>query len=96
MKTYAGMDQDEHEGITHLGGLIRDAWIFGILPEGETCSGWTAHAMAIIYERVSQAWEQYEYATANLPPDLRKRHERIHHEAIRRALTPSEGGQNAP
>ena len=86
MKTYAGIDHDEYGGMTPVGGLIRDAWVFGILPEGEGCAGWSLNAMEVVHERVSQAWEQYDYAVANLPIDLRARHERIHRAAIQRAL----------
>ncbi|CAK0773704.1 conserved hypothetical protein [Gammaproteobacteria bacterium] len=87
MKTYAGIDHEERGGMTPIGGLIRDAWVFGILPEGEGCAGWTANAMQIIYGRVSQIWEQHGYAVANLPDELRERHERIHRAAIQSAMT---------
>jgi hypothetical protein len=86
MNTYAGLDHDEYGGMTPIGGMIRDAWVFGILPEGETCAGWTSNALQVIYERVSQSWEQYGHAVRSLPPELRERHERIHTTAIQRAL----------
>ncbi len=102
MKTYAGIDDDEQSGLTPIGGLIRDAWVFGILPEGETCAGWTENAMAVIHERVSEAWEQYGYAVMNLPTELRERHERIYRLAIQCALThgwdpwKADAGQDPP
>ena len=39
-KRYVGIDKDINGGMTTTGKIIRDAWIFGILPETETCEGW--------------------------------------------------------
>ena len=39
---YVGIDQDKDGGLTNLGRIVRDAWVFGILPETETCSGWSS------------------------------------------------------
>ena len=33
-QTYAGIDHEEHHGMTMTGRIIRDAWVFGLLPEG--------------------------------------------------------------
>ena len=46
---YAGIDQDENGGLTHLGRMVRDAWVFGILPESETCAGWDGSQMQNLY-----------------------------------------------
>lgn len=40
-KTYAGIHKDTDGGMTPTGNIIRDAWVFGILPETKTCEGWT-------------------------------------------------------
>lgn len=53
---YAGIDQDENGGLTHLGRVVRDAWVFGILPESETCAGWDGSQMQNLYEQVYAAW----------------------------------------
>lgn len=37
-QTYMGIDKDT-AGLSPTGNIIRDAWVFGILPETETCEG---------------------------------------------------------
>jgi hypothetical protein len=71
--------------MSHLGRIVRDAWTFGLLPETETCAGWSASQMQNLYERVAQAWEPYAHLPSQLPPELRIRHTRIYEEAIARA-----------
>ena len=34
--TYIGIDKDLQGGMTTIGKIIRDAWVFGILPETQT------------------------------------------------------------
>lgn len=36
-QVYSGVDQDEDGGLTPLGRIVIDAWVFGILPEREMC-----------------------------------------------------------
>lgn len=84
-KIYAGIDQDSYGGMTPTGGIIRDAWVFGILPETETCAGWTGARLQPIYDAVTAAWEPYGHLVSRLPPDLRERHTRIHGQALRAA-----------
>jgi hypothetical protein len=36
---YAGIDQDENGGLTHMGRIVLEG-LFGILPESETCARW--------------------------------------------------------
>jgi len=79
---YAGINQDANEGLTHLGRIVRDAWVFGILPETETCMGWSASQMQTLYEKVHAAWEPYAHLPSRLPDDLRERHMRLYSEAI--------------
>lgn len=76
-QTYAGVDRDENGGLTHMGRMVRDAWVFGILPETETCAGWDAARMQNLYEKVSAAWEPYAHLPSRLPEELRARHARI-------------------
>lgn len=84
-KTYVGIDRDGICGMTPTGNIIRDAWVFGILPETETCAGWTMDRLQPIYDAVAAAWQSYDYQASRLPPDLRERHQRIHGEALRKA-----------
>lgn len=82
---YPGIDKDHYGGMTDIGKLVRDAWVFGILPETETCVGWSAGRLEQLYEQVHTAWEPYGHLVSRLPPQLRERHERIFGEAVRRA-----------
>jgi len=84
-RTYVGIDRDTHGGMTPTGTIIRDAWVFGILPESETCAGWSMDRLQMVYDQVSEAWAPYGHLVSRLPPELRERHERIHGEALRRA-----------
>ena len=83
--TYPGVLDDGNAGMTDLGRLVRDAWVFGLLPETETCRGWSASQMQALYEKVHAAWEPYAHLPSRLPEELRERHERIHAEAMARA-----------
>jgi hypothetical protein len=67
------------------GNIIRDAWVFGIIPETETCAGWTVQGINDLYDKVSAEWNQYGHLASRLPDELRKRHERIYAEAVRQA-----------
>lgn len=79
---YVGIDQDQNEGLTHLGRIVRDAWVFGILPETETCTGWSGGQMQTLYEKVYDAWEPYAHLPSRLPDELRARHTRLYTHAI--------------
>lgn len=81
-QTYAGIEQDTHAGLTHLGRIVRDAWVFDILPETETCAGWDAARMQNLYEQVYAAWEPYAHLPSRLPEALRERHARFYALAI--------------
>ena len=71
--------------MTMTGRSIRDAWVFGLLPEGDNFAGKTAGELQNLFERVHLAWEPHGQLPSLLPPELAKRHARIHGEAIRRA-----------
>ena len=79
---YSGVDQDVNNGLTHLGRMVRDAWVLGILPETETCVGWSGEQMQNLYEKVHAAWEPYAHLPSQLPEDMQLRHTRIYDEAI--------------
>ncbi|MDO8891242.1 MAG: hypothetical protein Q8K43_00960 [Sulfurimicrobium sp.] len=82
---YVGIDKDEKGGLTHLGRMVRDAWVFGILPETETCTGWDFARMQNLYDKVYAAWEPYAHIPSRLPDDLRERHTRMYAQAIKKA-----------
>ena len=82
---YPGLEADEREGLTELGRVIRDAWVFGLLPEGETCEGWPLDRLLGLAEQVAREWERHGLVPSALPPELRERHARIHGEAFARA-----------
>jgi len=86
-RVYAGLFDDQYGGMTHLGQIVKDAWVFGLIPETETCKGWTAAQMQSLYDKVSVEWEKYAHLPSRLPPDLAGRHTLIHNEAIARART---------
>jgi hypothetical protein len=83
--TYAGVDQEDNHGMTLTARIIRDAWVFGILPEGNTFAGKTVGDLQNLFEQVHQAWEPYGQLPSRLPPELAQRHGRIHDEAVQRA-----------
>lgn len=84
-KLYPGIDNDVHSGMTDIGKIIRDAWMFGILPETERCVNWDYGRLEQLYDKVHQAWAPYGHLASRLPDDLRAKHERIYSEAIARA-----------
>ena len=79
---YVGINKDTHGGLTHLGRIVIDAWIFGILPEAETCAGWSQSQMQNLYEKVYAAWEPYAHLPSRLPADLQQRHIKLYSEII--------------
>ena len=82
---YPGIHNDRFGGMTDLGRIIRDAWVFGLLPQSETGEGWDHSQFDALYSRVHVAWEPYGHLASRLPPELRARHERIYAEAVQRA-----------
>lgn len=84
-KIYQGIHNDKYGGMTPTGNIIRDAWVFGLLPENQTCEGWTIDGIQDLYDKVSAAWRPYGQLASRLPEELRARHERIYATAIDRA-----------
>ena len=83
--TYVGIDKDVQGGMTTIGKLIRDAWVFGLIPETETCEGWNLAGIDALLDKVNAEWDKYGCLVSRLPEELRARHQRIHDEAIARA-----------
>lgn len=82
---YVGIHNEINGGMTEIGRVIRDAWVFGIIPETETCEGWLLPGIQTLIDKVNKRWEEYGCLVSNLPDELRARHARIHMEAIERA-----------
>ncbi len=84
-KKYVGIHNDLNGGMTDTGKIIRDAWVFGIIPETETCEGWLAQGIEDLWTKVNKRWEEYGFSVSNLPPELRERFLRIHEAAYENA-----------
>lgn len=83
--TYAGLHHEAHHGMTMTGRLIRDAWVFGLLPEGDGFAGKGAGDLQNLFEAVHHAWAPYGQLPSRLPDALALRHARIHADAVARA-----------
>ena len=83
-RTYVGIHKDAKGAMNPTGNVIRDAWVFGVIPESETCEGWTVQRIDALYDTVTKAWEPYGHLVSNLPDDLRQRHQRIYAAAVER------------
>ena len=92
-QTYIGIDQEMLGGMTAIGKLIRDAWVFGVIPETETCAGWNLARIDALLHKVNDEWDKYGCLVSHLPDELRERHERIHGDAIERARAAGWSGE---
>ena len=82
---YVGLDKDIQGGMTTIGKIIRDAWVFGVLPETQTCEGWNLAGIDSVLQKVNAEWDKYGCLVSRLPPELAERHQRIHGTAIEKA-----------
>jgi hypothetical protein len=82
---YVGIQNDINGGMTTIGKIIRDAWVFELIPESETCEGWNLAGIDALMDKVNKEWDKYGCMVSQLPAELRQRHERIHGEAINKA-----------
>lgn len=82
---YVGIDNDVNGGMTSVGKIIRDGWVFGLIEETETCEGWNYQGIDALLDKVNTEWDKYGCLVSNLPEELRERHERIHSAAFQRA-----------
>ncbi len=81
METYVGYHQDKH-GITQLGRIVLDGWLFGFIPESEDCAGWDLGRMQILMDKVEREWDKYSNLPSRLPPELRERHTALYGQAV--------------
>ena len=54
---YPGVPNDLFAGMTGTGKIIRDAWVFEIIPETETCKGWTMQRLDALNHQVNDEWK---------------------------------------
>ncbi|HED40647.1 MAG TPA: hypothetical protein ENJ13_09490 [Chromatiales bacterium] len=90
---YVGIHNEVNGGMTTIGKLIRDAWVFGIIPETESCEGWNYSRVNELMQQVDAEWDKYGCMVRDLPDPLRERHERIHGAAIAKARTAGWSGE---
>jgi len=82
---YVGIDQDINGGMTSIGKIIRDAWVFEIIPETETCQNWNLAGIDSLLQKVNNEWDKYGCMVSYLPKELFERHQKIHGEWLERA-----------
>jgi len=82
--TYVGFHKDTH-GITQLGRIVLDAWVFGLIPESEDCMGWDMGRMQALMDKVGHEWDKYANLPSRLPEELRQRHMYLYSKAMQSA-----------
>lgn len=92
--TYVGINNDVNGGMTTIGKLIRDAWVFGLIEESETCQGWNFSGVDALLDKVNKEWDKYGCLASHLPEDLFERHQRIHGEAVKLAKEAGWSGED--
>ncbi len=81
---YEGFNQDPH-GMTMLGRIVLDAWLFDLLPRSEDCAGWDLQRMQKLMDQVNNRWDEYGNLPSRLPPELLEKHTELYDWATRRA-----------
>ncbi len=79
---YIGVQNDVFGGMTVIGKIIRDAWVFGLIEETETCEGWNFSGIDHLLDKVNKEWDKYGCLVSNLPEELFRKHQRIHGKAF--------------
>ena len=91
---YVGIDKDANGGMTPIGKIIRDAWVFGLIPETETCEGWLIGTIDDLHQKVNAEWDKYGCMVSQLPEELRQRHERFYKDAVEKARAAGWAGEH--
>jgi len=92
--TYVGIDNDINGGMTTIGKLIRDAWVFELIPETETCKGWNFAGIDALLDKVNVEWDKYGCLVSQLPKQLFERHQKIHNEGFEKAKAAGWSGED--
>ena len=90
---YVGVDKDIDAGMTAIGKVIRDAKVFGLIDDDETCEGWTYTAIDALLDKVNLEWDKYGCLASQLPEKLFKRHQALHSKAIENARAAGWSGE---
>ncbi len=90
---YIGIHNDVNGGMTTIGKLVRDAWVFELLPETETCEGWNLAGIDALLQKVNAEWDKYGCMVSHLPQELFERHQRIHGEWLEKARASGWSGE---
>ncbi len=90
---YVGINNEINGGMTTIAKIIRDAWVFGLLDEDETCEGWNLAGIDALLQKVNAEWDKYGCLVSNLPPELAKRHQEIHYKAFNDAKVAGWSGE---
>ncbi len=93
-KTYVGLNNEINGGMTTIGKIIRDGWVFGLIEETETCEGWNLGGIDALLQKVNNEWDKYGCMVSYLPPELRERHQSIHEAAIHNAKMSGWSGEH--
>ena len=92
-QTYVGIDNEVNGGMTSIAKVIRDAKVFGLIDDAETCEGWNYAGIDGLLEKVNNEWDKYGCLVSHLPEDLFKRHQKIHNEAMKIARAAGWSGE---
>ncbi len=90
---YVGINNDINGGMTTIGKIIRDAWVFELIPETETCEDWNLAGIDGLLQKVNDEWDKYGCLVSHLPSELRERHYRIHSVAVENARAAGWSGE---
>lgn len=83
---YCGLNNDKH-GMTQLGRIVLDGWLFGFIPETEDCTGWEMGRMQMLMDKVQDEWDKYGNLPSRLPEELKQRHIALYEKAMTQAKT---------
>lgn len=90
---YVGINNEVNGGMTTIGKIIRDAWVFDIIEETETCEGWNLAGVDALLDKVNTQWDKYGCLVSHLPSELFEKHQRIHNKAIEDARAAGWSGE---
>ena len=90
---YVGINNEVNGGMTTIGKIIRDAWVFELIPETETCEDWNFQGIDALLDKVNKEWDKYGCLVSHLPGDLFERHQRIHGAAVKNARAAGWSGE---
>ncbi|MFK5986614.1 MAG: hypothetical protein QM479_14485 [Pseudomonadota bacterium] len=92
-KQYVGIDKDINGGMTTIGKIIRDAWVFELIPESETCENWNLAGIDALLQKVNDEWDKYGCLASQLPEKLFQRHQQIHRMGMQKAQAAGWSGE---